>query len=230
MLLPVPAPEAVRLEHLHAVVSRWFDRTTADHHGNAKGYTVSPLRDGEHGPVVEIGIIDDPLTDSLLTRAAPGTRVRLGRTVLTLPEGPRQLAATPWTGLLQRGGRHAWCLRFDTPLTFRRGNRFTPLPAPTPILGSLRATWRNFAPASVGDLDLDLSRDPVWVTDIDGTNEVCKVNGLTVSGFVGRVRIACDAADPIARSVDQAIGLAPFSGVGAYTTRGFGVTRIESGW
>jgi CRISPR-associated endoribonuclease Cas6 len=228
--VPTPSPEAVRLEHLHAVVSGWFDHDDTAHRSKAKGYTVSPLRDSPHGPVVEIGLIDDNLTDTLLTRAAPGVTIRLGRTTVALPTQPRQVAATPWAALTARGGNRAWCLRFVTPLTFRRGNKFTPLPAPTPILASLRTAWRDFAPPQIAQPDLDLSSHPVWVTDIDGANDVRTVNGRTVSGFLGRLRIECDADDGIARAIDQVVGLAPFSGVGAYTTRGFGVTRLEPTW
>jgi CRISPR-associated endoribonuclease Cas6 len=225
--LPTPSPETVRLEHLHAAVSRWFDAGEEAHRGKTKGYTVSPLRAGPHGPVVEIGLVDDSLIDILHTHATPGATVRLGHTHVTVPAEPTQVAATTWQSLTEREAPQAWCLRFVTPLTFRRGNRFTPMPAPKPILASLRATWRAFAPPDIAQPDLDLALDPVWVTDINGANDVREVNGRTVSGFIGQLRIECDAAPHIAHAVNQVIKLAPYSGVGAYTTRGFGVTRLE---
>jgi CRISPR-associated endoribonuclease Cas6 len=230
LLLPTQTPEAVRLEHLHAVVSRWFDADLAAHHGKAKGYTVSPLRAGPRGPVVEIGLIDDALVEPLLAQVTPESVIRLGRTHVTVPEAPAQVAAVSWQSLAERGTSTAWCLRFVTPLTFRRGNKFTPMPAPKTILASLRASWRAFAPADIAQPDLDLALDPVWVTDIDGVNDVREVNGRTVSGFVGALRIECDAEPHVAHAVDQVVRLAPFSGVGAHTTRGFGVTRIEQTW
>ena len=113
-------------------------------------------------------------------------------------------------------------------MTFRRGNRFTPLPAPSPILGSLRRSWNTYAPPELA-VDLDLSTDPVWVTDIDGRNEVVQVNKLTVSGFVGRLRLECDDG-ATADAVSRVVRLAPVAGVGAYTTRCFGVTRIDPTW
>jgi CRISPR-associated endoribonuclease Cas6 len=228
--LPTQQPEAVRLEHLHAVVSRWFDTDDTAHRANSKGYTVSPLRQGDQGPVIEIGLVDDNLIGSLLANTAPGTPIRLGRTHIAIPTAPTQTAAATWHALAQPGHATAWCLRFVTPLTFRRGNRFTPMPTPKTILASLRATWRTYAPADIAQPDLDLSHDPVWVTDIDGANDVRKVNDRIVSGFLGRLRIECDAEPHIARAVNQVIQLAPFSGIGAHTTRGFGVTRIEPTW
>ena len=219
---------AVRWEHLHAAISTWFDDDT-NHHENIKGYSISPPRDSANGPVIEIGLLRDDLVPRLLSRAARGSRIRLGRAMLTAASAPRQLAAARWEDL---GGGHrnrAWSLRFATPLTFRRGNRFTPLPAPSPILGSLRRSWNTYAPGGCG-LHLDLSTDPAWVTDIDGHNEVVQINSRTVSGFVGRLRLESDAPDDTTRAINKLVDLAAFAGVGAYTTRCFGVTRLDRTW
>jgi len=228
--LPLPgvAPGEVRWEHLHAVVSGWFDHDDEQHHQPVKPYAVSPPRNGRHDPVVEIGLLDDTLVERFLQQTREGARIRLGRTTITFREAPRQLAAASWDQLTTGRREMAWCLRFATPMTIRRGNRFTPLPAPTPILGSLRRNWNTYAPAEHA-VTLDLGNDPVWVTDIDGHNEVVSVNGRTVSGFVGRLRMETDdgaAAD----AASQLIRLAPFAGVGAYTTRCFGVTRVDGTW
>lgn len=226
--LPGIEPGAVRWEHLHAAISTWFDDDAEQHHRPVKPWSVSPPRDGPDGPVVEVGLLDDGLVDRLRTCAAPGTRLRLGRTVVTASAEPRLLAAAPWNDLVSGFRARAWCLRFATPVTFRRGNRFTPLPAPSPVLGSLRRAWNTHAPADLA-VDLDLAADPVWVTDIDGRNEVVQVNKLTVSGFVGRLRLECDD-EAVADAVSRVVRIAPFAGIGAYTTRCFGVTRIDPTW
>ena len=60
--VPIPGldPHFVRLEHLHAAVTRWFDSSAGEHHANGKPYAVSPLRPGDAGGVgVEIGILTD---------------------------------------------------------------------------------------------------------------------------------------------------------------------------
>jgi CRISPR-associated endoribonuclease Cas6 len=149
--------------------------------------------------------------------------------MVTLPGDPQQVAAVPWDYLGCGSADRAWSLRLATPTTFRRGNRFTPLPAPSPILGSLRRSWSTWAPPTEA-ITLDLAHDPVWVSDIDGRNEVVKVSDRTVSGFVGRIRFECDAGDHVARAVHRLVALAPFAGVGAHTTRGFGVVRLEPTW
>lgn len=239
VMLPGVNAANVKLEYLHAVVSRWFDDGDDAHRASAKPYTVCPARAVPGGVTIELGLLDDSLPDRLGTVAAAGTRVRLGSTWSTITRPPRQLDALPWTDLTAStdtassdtpSADTAWCLRFLTPTTFRRGNAFSPAPSLSAILGSLRSCWQRFAPATVPPLVLDLAREPVWVTDIEVTSHVVPVNGLTVSGFTGRLRFACDGTAEQAAAIDRLVRLAPYAGVGAYTTRGFGVTRPEPTW
>lgn len=226
--LPGVDAAAVRLEWVHAVVSSWFDgEGGVDHAAKMKPYAVSPARSAEGGAAVEVGLLDDTLASRLLSRAAGGVAVRLGQSVVRLRSGPRQVAAVRWADLARPTPARAWCLRFVTPVTFRRGDKFTPWPDPSAVLGGLRARWRAFAPAELPALELDMSTGPVWVTDVDGASEVARVDGRTVCGFVGLLRLECDASGQTASAVDSLVRLVPFSGVGAYTTRGFGLTRVE---
>ena len=48
---------------------------------------------------------------------------------------------------------------------------------------------------------------------------------VLVGGFVGTVRYAVDGSVADPQVIDALVALAPFSGVGAYTTRGFGGVR-----
>jgi CRISPR-associated endoribonuclease Cas6 len=230
--LALPGVDGSRLqvEWLHAVVSSWFDQGAAEHAARFKGYAVSPPRPVEGGAAFEIGVLDDALVPRLLTAAAPGTPIRLGSRTLRLPRGPLQTAATTWPGLAVSAATRSWVLRFVTPVTFRRGNRFSPWPDPPAVLGGLRARWSAFAPKELPPVALDLSADPVWVTDVAGANEVIRVDQRIVSGFVGRVRWECDADDATASTVNSLLRLAGYGGVGAHTTRGFGVTVTERTW
>ncbi len=229
IVLPGVDASLVRVEQLHAMTSGWFDDTADAHQARAKPYSITPPRPAGDTTTFNVGLVDDSMVDRLLTRTAPGVRLRLGGQHTRTVQAPTQVAGLSWS-TLDATPADSWCVNFATPTTFRRGNNFTPWPAPKAVLGSLRATWRHFAPASAGALDLDLATDPVWVTDIDGANEVVKVNDRTVSGFVGRIRFTCDAPAHVAASIDRLIQLAPYSGVGAHTTRGFGVTRPEPTW
>lgn len=226
LTIPDLDPASIRLEHLHAVASSWFDQP-GQHHAHSKPYAISPPSDSTRGTIVEIGLIEDHLTNRLLTHTGRGTRIRLGRSTTTLTKPPQQIAAVPWSELAAPRVTSAWRLTFVTPLTFRRGNKFTPFPSPKAILGGLRANWSTHAPPELRDITLDLATDPVWVSDIDGHNEVVTVNGRTVSGFIGTMRMESDADYPTTETIDRLFRLAPFSGCGGYTTRGFGVTRME---
>jgi hypothetical protein len=121
---------------LHRTRARWLD---TDHYAQRKPW--SWVADGSR---LRIGLLDDQLTDRLLSGAA-ATGIPL-----------EQLATVKWSEL--RGGPPGenWCVDFLSPVTFRRGNRFLPWPAPSAVFGGLRATWRHFGAPEVGDLELDL--------------------------------------------------------------------------
>lgn len=192
---------------IHRALSHWLDTT---HHAQRK-----PWSWVAHGPDLLIGLLDDQLADQLVAGAgAAGMPVR-------------QVAMASWSQI--RGGaqpRNDWCLEFVSPVTFRRGNRFLPWPSPSAVFGSLRAAWRHFGASEVGDLQLDLRLDPLVVTAVRGASRTERVSvhdqdSVLVGGFLGTVRYALDgAADP--QVIDTLVRLASFSGVGAYTTRGFG--------
>jgi CRISPR-associated endoribonuclease Cas6 len=227
--LPAIDAATVRLEHLHAAVSGWFDHDVRAHGADSKPYTVSPAHVAETGTALEISLLEDALVDQLHVAAAPGARIRLGSAWVRIAHPPVQVAAITWDELSAAGSNTAWCLRFVTPTTFRRGNNFTPSPSLRAILGSLRRSWR-LAPPGVAPMQLELTPEPVWLTDIDVASHVLKVNGRTVSGFTGRLRFVCDAGPDVAAAVDRLVRLAPYAGVGAYTTRGFGMVCPEPTW
>jgi CRISPR-associated endoribonuclease Cas6 len=195
---------------VHRTLSRWLD---TDHHAQRKPW--SWVADGSD---LRIGLLDDQLTDRLLTGAA-ATSAPL-----------EQLAAVKWSELRDGPAGDDWSVAFLSPVTFRRGNRFLPWPSPSAVFGSLRTTWRHFGAPEVGDLELDLKLDPLVVTAIDGASRTERVimhrqDSVLVGGFLGTVRYALDgAADP--QTVAALVRLAPFSGIGAYTTRGFGGIRL----
>ncbi len=235
----LPGVDAARVtpEQVHAVVSGWFDATVEAHQQRRKAYSVSmPYPAGGAAPhgvaaggsaIVEVGLVDDALVDRLHTGAARGRRLRFGSQLCTLEREPCQTHGIPWSELDRPSAAVAWGLRFVTLTTFRRGNAFTPNPGLRPILGGLRQVWRTCAPAGLPPLVLDLATEPVWLTAIAVSSRTVRVGGLLVSGFTGRLRLACDAPAEVAGAVDRLLRLAPYCGVGAYTTRGFGTVRLD---
>ncbi|MGV9366606.1 CRISPR system precrRNA processing endoribonuclease RAMP protein Cas6 [Amycolatopsis sp. NPDC003731] len=215
--MPVPGGVIDRRQ-LHGLLASCLD---TDHHADRKGWSWKATTTG-----IEIGVLDDGLVGRLLTGA--GRRVR-------------QVAAVAWSDVAGGSGR-AWAVEFVSPVTFRRGNRLLPWPSPSAVLGSLRADWRRFAAPHAGDLEVDLAFDPVVVTEVRGASEVERFVlherpdaagkrvpvQVTVGGFRGRVTYAVE--DPGLRdAVGKLLAIAPYAGVGAHTTRGFGGVRLHPG-
>lgn len=69
----------------------------------------------------------------------------------------------------------------------------------------------------------------IWVSDIDGHSELLHLPGLTVSGFLGRIRYVCDD-QVMAHTFGRLLRFAEFAGVGRYSTRGLGAIQLEPTW
>jgi CRISPR-associated endoribonuclease Cas6 len=214
--MPVPGG-ALDRRRLHGLLASWLD---TEHRADRKAWSWKAMSTG-----IEIGVLDDGLVGRLL--AGAGSRVR-------------QVAAVPWSDVASGSGRE-WAVEFVSPVTFRRGNRLLPWPSPSAVLGSLRADWRRFGAPHAGDLEVDLALDPVVVTEVTGASEVERfvlherpdATGkrvpvqVTVGGFRGRVTYAVESPG-LRDAVGKLLAIAPYAGVGAHTTRGFGGVRVQS--
>jgi len=220
---------------LHRTLSRWLDD---DHHAAHKPWSWSASV-GPEPTVVRVGVLVDPLAKRLIDGVDAARRAT--RSSLVRPTGPaRPVGAASWAELCSGAVRREWMVDFVSPVTFRRGNRFLPWPAPSAVLGSLRSAWHTFGAAEAGALAVDLKLDPVVVAAISGASTTERVVlherpqpdgaraevAVTVGGFTGQVSYAVDGdIDPAA--VSTLVRLAPFAGIGAYTTRGFGGVRVS---
>lgn len=219
-------PDRVRLEHLHAAVSRWFDKTPEQHAAGTKPYAISPLaseaRSAEVG--LELATLTAEAEECLLDRLVPPATVRLGSDHALLGR-PRQTATEAWSSLAMPSGTCSWDLEFVTPVTFRRGNRASPLPVPGSVLRGLLDSWNAWSGLPIRNLTRH-DTDEIWVSDIDGHSEPIIVSGLRMSAFVGRICFRCDS-QAIADLVDPLFRLAPYAGVGSAKAKGLGVTRLH---
>ena len=105
--LPLPESREVDRRAVHRMVSRWLD---VDHHAKRKPWSWTLTATG-----LEIGLLDDTLVPKLVRQA--------GRSL-------SQIGATPWAELRGRTPRREWTVEFVAPVTFRRGNKLVPWPAP----------------------------------------------------------------------------------------------------
>lgn len=233
--VPIPGltAERVRLDHVHAAVSGWFDHSSVEHRANDKPYAVSPpSRDAAGGTGIEVAVLTDLALEQLRQATTDGSQIRLGNQVRRV-HSPIELASESWSDLASDDLADRWTLELATPATFRSGDRSSPLPSVRTILTGLARTWSQWAPPStptpvvpdgsvwVSDLDLRSDRVSVAVRD----RSTGQRRDLVVSGVMGRVTLRCD--DESARSsASSLLRLASYSGVGSMTRKGLGVVRV----
>ncbi len=218
-------PERVKLEHVHAAISCWFDRTAEQHADGVKPYAISPLARGEDGRTgFEVSTLTASAESLLDIASAPPATVRLGidRAIVGRPIC---VANESWEALAQPSGADSWDLEFVTPVTFRLGNRASPLPVAGAVLRGLVASCNALSELPERDLTRQHS-DDVWVSDIRGESRWMTLSGLRLSAFTGRVVYRCDV--PGTRDlVDALFRLAPYAGVGSAKAKGLGVTLLH---
>ena len=224
--------EQVELAHLHAALSHWFDHRPAEgaapgtdtHTAVEKDYSVSaPTLMTLGGLSVTVGTLTGSAAVALLRHATPGQLVRLGSASLRITEPPELESHRTWAELASDTGARAWTLDFQSPTSFLRGQRTSPLPTPEVVLRGLMVDWRTWADAT-SYTPPEHTPSGVIVTEIDGTTERLQVGHRWYRGFVGRVRFSADETS--APLVAPLFALAPFTGVGAGTRKGLGTVRL----
>lgn len=215
--------------HVHAAFSRWFDATDGEHTADLKPYTVSPVLDLGDRCAVEVSVLSDEAEFHLRRNATVGTVVRLGRQSATITSSPGLLARSSWAELAGCTNDRDWVVRFESPASFRQGNRTTPWPAPVSLLRGLGLRWERWSGLPPRGLRPQVT-GLIWVSDLQGASDVVTVGRgarkTHFSGFVGWVRYRCD--DPaVAAEVGPLFHLAEYAGVGSATTKGLGRAWLE---
>lgn len=220
-------PERVDLHHVHAAFSRWFDATDTDHRANEKPFTLSPLTDGPSGAAVEVATLHEGASDALMRATSPGASVRLGSqrgeviSVMLMHE-------ESWADLATWSGHDLWRLEFLTPVTFRNRDRSSPLPDTGTITKSLAQAWRSWSPLTLPEVPA------TWVSDLDLVSQVLQITTgrshggqqqLTISASIGSIAIRSAGAPYVP---DALLRLAAYTGIGSFTRKGLGVTRVNA--
>lgn len=230
-------PSRVRLEHVHAAFSGWFDTSAQVHAASDKPYAVSPLSGDDRGVGVEIATLTVRAEAALARRVESRAPVRLGSQVRPVGR-PRLMHAATWEELALSGVPGAatrWVLEFVTPTTFRSGDRSSPLPQVQTVLAGLARAWDACSGTPRPELRSDLAA-ALWVSDMDLRSQVLRLRvrrrhgagaqDVHVSGATGSLTLRCE--DPCAvEAVAPLLGLAPYAGVGAMRGKGLGVVRVR---
>lgn len=214
-------------EHLHGLLSELLERPLAgSHHANTKGWSCGPMEPvsaGHHR--ITVGLVDDRLGALLRTAAEEGTRVRLGRSEGSL------IACTcvdqrSWGRLVDEAHPvDRIGLTFLTPMAIARGSEPGPLSVPA-IFGGYRKTWRHFAPVEprLEFEGLDITLDARALR-----SAVDEVRDHRFRGTTGTLWLDLEhCASNQRRALHALAGVAPFSGTGARTPYGMGVTVLAT--
>jgi CRISPR-associated endoribonuclease Cas6 len=160
-----------------------------------------------------------------MAATASSKTIRLGSQHGSLGH-PQLLHCHEWRALAEPTGANQWELEFVTPVTFRTGNRSSPLTTPSAVLHRLGETWSLWSGMPARDRPRERA-EAVWVSDIEGRSHTMTLGQLKVSAFVGRVTLRCDEPD-LAAVIDPLLRLAAYAGTGSGTTKGLGVTRVAA--
>lgn len=217
------------------------------HPSPRKPFTLSPLEKGPGKLLIRLTTLDDALFASffraLLERSLGALSLgdaayRLVR-VLGTPQGHPLADFSSWEELRDAPPLREVTLIFQSPTVFTTSKaggrtRFTPLPEPRLIVSSLLDKWQAHSPfpynpreeaalREVFDLDLELK----------GFRNLryhrVQAGKSFFPGFTGEVtlRLWSDSLE-VQRALGRLAGLAPFSGVGAKTTYGMGLTLFRA--
>lgn len=221
-------------EPLHRLVSSWLDRGI-EHIRLAKPWTITPLSRVSE-VLYEFGIAglsaeaEERIRDAI--RRAGGSGIRLGSVdgeIVNAEAGAEPVESASWSDLMDRSTQ-ARRFQFDflSPTTFRTGATTIPLPHPNHVFGSYRSRWNWFAPEAARPV-VAFQRVVFRIArhEIKTTPQL-RFRRAGYVGFTGRVVIEADTEGPVdARALDALAAIAIYSGTGAGTTFGMGVTRYR---
>lgn len=213
-----------------------------------------PERRGQPGPTVSsVGLraacLDDriyPALSRLVTGESGNAAIFLGTSEFRIvsmrtvggPDGSWS-GYRDWPVLLERAWNAAPSktvgLEFASPVYFRQGHRDDPMPNPEYVFGSLARRWNAAAGTEIAVPEgfVALVREHVVVSHLQGRTVDADVgDGRRQTGFTGRVAYRVLKDVPVEGS-PHSLGFwcrlmaeaAFFSGLGAKTSRGFGLAR-----
>lgn len=216
-VLPNPA-------HLHAVVCGWLDEV---HDEKDKHWNIGRVECSPDGLRIDIAMLLDGEAARLLT--IRGTPVRLGKQTYEIGPSVELVSIASWWSLyeLAQAKPHVR-FRFNSPLFVRR-DEFTPVL----FLGHLRRRFSAFCGDPELQPDLAFGHLGLRFTDIALTSEplAIKVDSgkeLRGTGYTGSITIEAPNASERELRVMHALSLlAPYVGLGAYTTMGFGCVSVD---
>ena len=152
----------------------------------------------------------------------------------------RDPAESPWAGaasyeelagptlLRPTSQASRWEMEFAAPVTFRQRGMNQPLPGADLVWGSLLDKWNAFAPMALPDEVRRFANECMAVSRFDLRSlGIPAKNGAVQIGAVGMCTYVATNRDRYwLACIETLARFAFFSGIGAATTRGFGMARL----
>lgn len=226
---------------LHEAPQKPF--TLASLSPQGQGVTLSPR--GRSGVLLlRLTVLDEVLFSAflqVLLEAAPkgiplgDTSYRLSR-VLATPEDHPLAGRLSWEALRAVSRRQQVTLHFISPTVFTTSKpggrtRYTPLPDPRLILSSLLDKWQAHSPYPYTPKEEAALRELLgWDVEVAGFRNLrfhrLQAGKSFLPGFTGEVRLkALGGGLEVQEALGRLWALSFFSGVGAKTTYGLGLTN-----
>ena len=222
--------------HVHGMVCDWLFGGEEAKPGPPRPSTIGPFRiRSDDTATFEVTLLDDRLEERLFDHAATAAHgARLGRSrgeVIMTPSSPvRVLDRRRWDELWAVAPSCDLRLRFETPTTFRIRRFDRPAPDPARLLEHYRQRWLSYGPTTdPACFTLDLTDAVLLPASFDLRTRSIRGRAGTHTGFVGRLLVEVRPASIHNGLVLARLGaVAPYTGTGAHTQYGLGVTRV--GW
>lgn len=229
----IPEPRLVRPSGVHAFLARVLAEES-DAHRNRKPYCLTGVSIKYGLAVVGVSFINDGAA-AIFSDVTAGEDVWFGKSddgAGTVAAPPRLTREATWEELAEIGPREGWGIELRSPMCFRRGKLSQPWPSPERILNSLADNWElgtgeefplefpEVSALAITDVRLETVRTPLTPTPTAGAV------GSLEWRWAPNAKYAPDTEG--AAAVSALLGLAEFSGVGAYTQFGLGQVRVTS--
>lgn len=234
-------PSRVKHEHIRGYLSHMMERawpkelhddgvpvpSDAKHRRTTKLYSAYPTYDESRGRVkLQIHLLDAGLLDHVTSTITASRSIRFGSQTFTITGFSWSM--TPWADLATGTGRTGDLLfTFRTPVILREGDCPLPFPLPRSLFESLSHRWNTFVPSPLS-VPVDFTDAGLVTVDLRIHTEIVRYERKPYVGLLGYARYSAFGADQTLRAVLETLGrFSRFSGIGSFTTAGFGVTEFD---
>jgi CRISPR-associated endoribonuclease Cas6 len=217
---------------LHGLACALFEEDDAEHAGQHKPFTVSPLQPVPGGATDEWRWRAAWLPDTVppASALAAGT-LRVGHVICTVTESAQRRVTR--AAIATGPPRAEVAVTFASPTYFSHNGTDTVLPDPRLIVGSWRRRWNaslsDTGPLTISDDDWNAAHRLLVLSAFDlRTARYDTGHGRDRAAFTGTatLRLARNAPAAARKILGTLARFAEYSGTGAQTTHGFGATLL----